>query len=161
MQPEILFKRGVKLTFLGKRYPWFEHNAHRVLPVVRFSIVGFVAAICYISVSSIFVYMGYTPWRVSILCYGAFIPIVYLFQRNYTFNSSAPHVSSFIKYALTQGVGLLLSGILPFILHRYLHSGVSFIMVSLAVAVFNYFFISRWAFRYEEDRVIDHSKKSP
>lgn len=139
------------LAFSQNANIFMERKLHLIRTVVRFSGIGLVATLSYVAICSLLVRFGYTPWIVSVLCYGAFIPIVYLIQRRFTFNSDAPHASSFVKYAATQVFGLLLSAFLPYFALRLVSPTASFIIVTLLVAIFNYLVLSHWAFKYKKD----------
>ncbi|WP_352868576.1 GtrA family protein [Mesorhizobium sp. M1409] len=111
-----------------------------------FGAIGLGSALGYIVVSTALVHLGYRPWIVSPLVYGACIPFAYLGQRNLTFRSKSDHSSSLPKYLAIQFVGLALATAIPAVVSGNVPPAVLFMIVTGLVAATNYILLARWAF---------------
>lgn len=109
--------------------------------------VGGAAALAYVVVASLFVAAGFTPWLVSVLCYAAFVPVVYLTQKRLAFRSSAPHAAAFPRYAATQMLGVALAAALPYATAAAVPPAAGFLAVAVLVAAANFVLLRWWAFR--------------
>ena len=65
----------------------------------RFVGVGGSVALAYIATATLFVKLDVTPWLASGVAYIVFIPVAYILQKNYTFESDAYHRHSFPRYS--------------------------------------------------------------
>jgi len=116
--------------------------------VATFLAVGAAGAGAYVALSTAFNAAGAAAWIASIAAYATTIPAVYLAQRNFTFQSRAPHLSSFPKYVASQLLGLTLAGILPYVVAQGigLPPVVAFALVAVTIAAVNLFVLRFWAF---------------
>lgn len=121
------------------------------LQFVSFVAIGGFGAGSYVILSYLVTCAGLQPWLASFLVYIGLVPIVYLLQRNFAFRSSVPHGSSFPKYLAIQTLGIVLSGILPYVLIRLSIPAVdSFFAVVVFITTVNYALQRRWAFHQED-----------
>jgi putative flippase GtrA len=117
--------------------------------ISMFFMVGVAGAVAYVILSSILTLTIGVPYDASILSYIILIPIVYLAQRAFSFQSSTPHRNAFPKYVVTQLIGLSISGVLPY---WFRDAAVKmpiivFGLVVIVVAMSNFILLRFWAFR--------------
>lgn len=116
--------------------------------VLCFIGVGAAGAGAYVALSSVLHALGLSAWVASSVSYLVLIPIVYLVQRNMTFESRASHLSSFPKYVMTQIMGLTLSALVP---HQLEQAGgvppiSAFALVAITIALVNFVLAKYWTF---------------
>jgi putative flippase GtrA len=117
--------------------------------VSRFFLVGAGCALSYILVATILVNLGVTAWLASGVTYLAFIPVAYILQRNYAFQSSVNHQQAFPRYLLIQVLGELLSLVVPYYLAHFdaIPTAVVFGVVSISVAGLSFILMHFWTFK--------------
>ncbi len=132
-----------------QKMPWIFMliNDGRGFQFIKFLAVGGFGAFGYIFLSSLISNFDLEPWTSSFIGYSCMIPVVYLMQRVFVFQSENSKVKSFIRYLAIQFLGLLLSVVLPYLLN-FLNvlPIISFLTVSLLAALASYFLQLRWAF---------------
>jgi putative flippase GtrA len=116
--------------------------------VISFIVLGAAGAAAYVVLSSILHALGFPTWIASFSSYLTLVPVLYLAQRNITFESRSSHFSSFPKYVVTQIVGLMLSALVPY---QVAHSTGdpafrAFASVAIAVALVNFMLMKFWTF---------------
>lgn len=121
---------------------------------VAFYLVGGLAALCYVLISSFLIGMdtGIADWLMSALVYAVFMPMVYLAHRLFSFRSDAPHRRAFSRYLVVQGMGLCVASVLSFAAFHILML-VPLIGSALVIGVtsiFNFLVLRGWAFAASE-----------
>lgn len=79
----------------------------------RFAIAGGIATLVHYAVLvALIEWAQVRPVIATTIGYGIGVLVSYALNRRYTFNSDAPILSSFPKYALLYGVGMVLNGVI-------------------------------------------------
>jgi putative flippase GtrA len=115
--------------------------------MVKFLVTGGLGAACYLLLSIVLTMLGVVTWIASLMVYGTLVPLIYIMQKKFVFESDTPHSVAFPKYLAIQILGISVSGLLPFILGGFsVAPGTSFVAVVAFITVTNYILQSRWAF---------------
>jgi putative flippase GtrA len=113
----------------------------------KFLLAGGLGATCYIVGSSILTFVGVDAWIASTIVYSCLVPIIYLIQKKFVFESVESHSRSFPRYLTIQLVGIGLSASIPFLLDKLkISQTISFVCVVLLITFTNYVLQLRWAF---------------
>jgi len=117
------------------------------LRFLKFLVAGGFGAICYITGAYILSAAGVVAWIASSIVFSSMIPIVYVIQKKFVFESDETHVKSFPRYFLIQLIGLGFSAIIPFFFaHLSISPTVSFLCVVFLAAAISYVLQLRWVF---------------
>ena len=110
--------------------------------------IGGAGALGYVLVSSLLVYLGLWLWLASMTGYLIMVPMVYLAQRKFAFQSNSSHHSAFPKYVGIQLFGIALAAVLPNAMLTYLQvpAPFGFAAVAVMIGVINFFILRFWAF---------------
>ena len=118
-----------------------------VFGLIKFLLVGSFGAAFYILGSYLLMISGLQMWVASIAMYAILIPIVYLIQKKFVFESGRSHLESFPRYLFIQFIGLVFSITVPWLMSRLeIHPMISFLSVAFTVAITNYTFQKVWVF---------------
>ena len=121
--------------------------AESSLRFLKFLIVGAFGAICYLAGSYMLAKHGFEAWSASFIVYAVLIPIVYIIQKRFVFDSKKSHLNTFPRYLSVQLIGLGVSGAVPFLLAKLdLGSTLSFLFVVLVITFTNYLLQLNWTF---------------
>jgi putative flippase GtrA len=128
-----------------------EHR-WRTLPkqLLGFATVGAASMLIYAIVSSVLVTMaGWQAWVASTVVYGMLIPPAYLAQRKISFQTAEGHRVVFMRYVVATVSGLVAAAVLAQIFHGAfaLPPLVSFALVAVTMAAFNFAVLRFWVFR--------------
>lgn len=109
--------------------------------LLRFLLVGGLGAFAYVAISTVLT--NYFPSHgaiISIVVYGVSIPIVYFFQRSFTFRSSGPVLRQFAGYFAVQLISITISTHLfaRFLSGNMLTDGALFIVISVGAAIVSF-----------------------
>ncbi len=120
---------------------------------LAFLMVGGTAALLYALASSFLldfsgIELGVPDWVASSLLYGAFVPLVYLSHRRFSFRSNAPHGRALTRYVLTQAGSLSLATLLSYIVYQLLGLPASLgsLIVVGVTSLTSYLVLRLWTF---------------
>ena len=118
------------------------------LRLIRFLIVGGFGAVTYILGAYVASRFITEAWIASLIVYFGLIPIVYLIQRRFVFESNQPYLGSFLRYLTIQGIGLLISTASPFFLSKLnIPPLSSFVFAAILIGFISYVLQLCWAFK--------------
>lgn len=122
-------------------------NAKILLRFFKFILVGGFGACAYILGSYTLSSHGVKPWISSLIIYLCLVPIVYLIQKKFVFESNKSHNQLFPRYLSTQLIGLGISAFLPYILTEIWAEPIFiFICVALLNSLASYLLQLYWVF---------------
>lgn len=120
--------------------------------LVSFLVIGTVAALAFIMVSSFAVGLGtrLPDWLVSALCYAAFVIPVYLAHRRFSFQSEARHAVAFPRYLMVQLSAICLVALFSHLCYTVLgiETGLASVVVLGLTAGVNFLVLRLWAFAH-------------
>lgn len=109
--------------------------------LLRFLLVGGLGALGYVFTSTVLTHFFPDHGAIiSIVVYGISIPIVYVFQRSFTFRSSGSVLRQFAGYFAVQLISITVSTHLfaRFLSGNVLNDGVLFIAISVGAAIMSF-----------------------
>ncbi len=118
--------------------------------LLGFATVGTASALIYTLASSALVAIaGWQAWVASVVVYAMLIPPAYLAQRKISFQTAEGHKVVFTRYVVATVGGLVAAAVLAQILHvaLALPALVSFALVAVTIAAFNFAVLRLWVFR--------------
>lgn len=119
--------------------------------IVRFLLVGGSGALGYVALSYLFFVLGLSQWVASSTAYLCLIPVVFLLQKHFVFQSNASGGRSFFRYVAIQAVSVLISAVIPALTARVgLHPLASYLLVAVSAASVSYLLQLRWAFAADQ-----------
>lgn len=116
---------------------------------VRFGIVGGISTVTYWCIALGLKWGGLLPVLLTnALAYGIGFGVSYLGHRTWTFHSRGSHRSELPKFALTQGIGLMLNtAIIAMLMHWGSPYTPAMVIATFCVPVVVYFISRFWVFR--------------
>jgi putative flippase GtrA len=117
------------------------------LQFLKFLLAGALGACFYILGSYMLTSKGLEPWVASLIVYLSLVPIIYLIQKKFVFESYKSHYVAFFRYLCIQLFGLGISAFLPFKMTNIgINPVVSFFSVALLNSFASYALQLYWAF---------------
>ena len=114
----------------------------------KFLLAGGFGAACYIVISSILTFIGVDAWIASVSVYTCLVPIIYLIQKKFVFDSKESHSKTFPIYLTIQLFGIVISALIPFILAKFqINPTIALLCVVMLITVTNYALQLLWAFK--------------
>jgi putative flippase GtrA len=113
-----------------------------------FLVIGGMNGLCYLGFAEALHFLGLSPSVSSTVAYALCIPPGYLGQRRHTFRSTRPHGTAWIRYLVTQLIGLIVATVTTFVASAVLllPALLAFLLSAIAAASASYVIQKSWVF---------------